>query len=209
MRQLIKKALIPYSIGEISLEIEKELHMNSWNGDLHYKIMADGVRYSARFLSDHRSPNRAFGDISNDVLYEQTKFSRFLRKNGIPFMRLVPVFKDKPFSIVEWNSESYRFILFEWIEGQHISHCDENIAEEFGKVAREIHDISSAYHTSAFSKTSHLVGYSQFVEELTISVNPAAIPEGNMAMIRRYIKNAKHHLEVSMTRKYDFIIQTD
>jgi Ser/Thr protein kinase RdoA (MazF antagonist) len=209
MYQLIKNALIPYSIGEISLKIEKELHINSWNGDLHYKIVADGVPFSARFLSNHRSPNSAFGDISNDVLYEQTKFSRFLRNSGIPFMRLVPVSNDMPFSTVEWDSVTYRFVLFEWIEGQHITHCDEYIAEEFGRVAREIHDRSSAYHTSVFPKKSHLDGYSHFVEELMNIVNLDAISEGNLAMIRRYIENANHHLEVSRTREYDFIIQTD
>ncbi|KMY31889.1 hypothetical protein ACZ11_06795 [Lysinibacillus xylanilyticus] len=45
MYQLIKKALEPYSLGNKSLIIEKELHIGSWNNDLHYKIVADGKKF--------------------------------------------------------------------------------------------------------------------------------------------------------------------
>ncbi|TYS89858.1 phosphotransferase enzyme family protein [Rossellomorea aquimaris] len=209
MYKLIKKALIPYSIGNRSLEIQKELHANSWNRDLHYKIVADGVPYSARFIADNRSPNSVFGDITNDILYEQTTFCRFLVNNGIPFMRLVPISHDVPFTTIEWGSEIYRFILFEWIEGQHITHCDKFIAEEFGKMAREIHDISSLYNSSVFPKKSHLDGYSQFAKELRNKGNTATISKDNLNLIQRYVEEAEHHIENSMTNEYDFIVQSD
>ena len=163
MYSLIKKALQPYSIGNESLTLEKTLHTDSWNGDLHFKILADDKAFSARFIKHNRSPNPVFGEISNDCLLEQIKFCRFLSENQIPFMRIFPVSENKPFTIIEWDNVMYRFVLFEWIEGQHITNCTTDIAAKFGKIAREMHDISSLYTSTVFTKKSHLEGYSKFI----------------------------------------------
>lgn len=37
-------------------------------------------------------------------------------------MHLFPVSVDLPFTTIEIENKSYRFILFEWIEGEHITH---------------------------------------------------------------------------------------
>lgn len=209
MYQLIKRALEPYSLGNESLFIEKELHKGSWNSDLHYKIVADGKPFSARFIKNNRSPNNVFGEISNDTLFEQTKFSRFLINNQVPFMHLLPVSEDLPFTTIEWENEIYRFILFEWIEGQHITHCDEYIAEEFGKMARKFHDISSLYKSSVFQKQSQLVGYSQFVDNLRNKVKAFYISLDNLKMVDEYLETTEYHIENARTKHFDFIIQSD
>lgn len=209
MYQLIKRALEPYSLGNESLFIEKELHIGSWNSDLHYKITADGKPFSARFIKNNRSPNKVFGEISNDTLFEQTKFCRFLVNNQVPFMQLLPVSEDLPFTIIEWENEIYRFILFEWIEGQHITHCDEYIAEEFGKMARKFHDISSLYKSSVFQKRSQLVGYSQFVDNLRSKVEESYISLDKLKMVYEYLEITEYHIENARTKHFDFIIQSD
>ncbi|MBJ7966924.1 phosphotransferase enzyme family protein [Bacillus cereus] len=209
MKQLIKKALIPYCIGNKTLVIEKELHINSWNSDLHYKIVVDGIPYSARFIRYNRSPNNVFGEITNEILYEQTKFCRFLVNNKVPFMRLFQISEDEPFTTVEWKNEVYRFILFEWIEGQHITHCDEYIAEEFGKVARRFHDISSIYKSSIFPKKSHLVGYSQFTNNLRNKVKTLNLSLENSKMIEEYLEITEHHIKKANTKRFDFILHSD
>lgn len=210
MYQLLKIALKPYSIGNKSLVIERELHTSSWNSDLHYKIVADGKPFSARFIKSNRSPNNVFGEISNDILYEQTKFCRFLVNNQIQFMRLVPVTEDLLFSTFEWNNEIYRFVLSEWIDGQHKTYCDEFIAEEFGKLARKFHDISSLYESSIFKKESHLVGYSQFIDKIRNEVNNSFnISKENKKLIEEYLIVAEQHIKNSITKKYDYIIQSD
>lgn len=209
MYQLIKKALEPYSLGNKSLIIEKELHIGSWNNDLHYKIVADGKNFSARFIKKERSTHTVFGEISNNILFEQTKFCRFLINNEVPFMHLFPVSVDLPFTTIEIENESYRFILFEWIEGEHITHCDEYIAEEFGKMARKFHDISSLYKSSAFSKQSQLVGYSQFVDNLRNKVEKSYISLENFKMVDNYLETTEYHIENAKTKQFDFIIQSD
>ncbi|MED4732191.1 aminoglycoside phosphotransferase family protein [Aneurinibacillus migulanus] len=209
MYQLIKKALEPYSLGNESLFIEKELHKGSWNSDLHYKIVANGKPFSARFIKNNRSLNNVFGEISNGTLFEQTKFCRFLVNNQVPFMHLLPVSEDLPFTTIEWGNEIYRFILFEWIEGQHITHCDEYIVEEFGKMARKFHDISSLYKSSVFPKQSQLVGYSQFVDNLRNKVKASYISLDNLKMVDEYLETTEYHIENARTKHFDFIIQSD
>ncbi len=209
MYQLIKKALEPYSLGNKSLFIEKELHKGSWNSDLHYKVVADGKPFSARFIMNNRSPNNVFGKISNDTLFEQTNFCEFLVNNQVPFMQLLPVSEDLPFTTLEWKNEIYRFILFEWIEGQHITHCDEYIAEEFGKMARKFHDISSLYKSSVFQKQSQLAGYSQFVEYVRNKVRVSYIPLDSLKMVDEYLETTEYHIENARTKHFDFIIQSD
>jgi Ser/Thr protein kinase RdoA (MazF antagonist) len=209
MYQLVEKALKPYSIETESLFIEKELHIDSWHNDLHFKILVDGKRYSARFIKSNRSSNMVFGEISNEVLVEQTKFCKYLVDHHIPFMKLVPVSDGVPFHTVEWEGESYRFTLFQWIEGQHITHCDGYIAEEFGKMARRFHDVSSGYDCSVFPKTSHLVGYRQFVDQLRDKVRSMDISWDLVEMVKEYLKVTEGHLEKASTQSYDFIIQSD
>ncbi|MEK4521068.1 phosphotransferase [Psychrobacillus sp. FSL W7-1457] len=206
---MIKKALEPYLLGNEVLFIEKELHKGSWNSDLHYKIVADGKPFSARFIKNNRSPNNIFGEISNDTLLEQTKFCRFLVNNKIPFIRLLPTSEGFPFTTITWEYETYRFILLEWIEGQHITHCDAYIAEEFGKIARKIHDISSLYKSSVFQKQSQLVGYSRFVENLRNKVKESYISIDNLKMVDEYLEITEYHIENATTKHFDFIIQSD
>ena len=89
-----------------------------------------------------------------------------------------------------------------WIEGEHLTHCTESIAESFGKKARKIHDISSTFQSSIFQKKSHLDGYAQFIDMLESKVS--ACKE-----LREYINLATYHIECAYTSNLQFIVQTD
>ncbi|PJZ18193.1 hypothetical protein CEW46_29950, partial [Bacillus cereus] len=55
MKHIIKDVLINYFKEIHSLAVEEELHKNSWHTDLHYKIIVNGKRYSARFINSKRT----------------------------------------------------------------------------------------------------------------------------------------------------------
>ncbi|PNK38840.1 hypothetical protein CBR55_10160 [Bacillus thuringiensis] len=184
------------------LIVEAELHKNSWHTDLHYKIIVNGDRYSARFMNSDRTTNPAFGTLSNEQLKEQVRFTYYLREHGIPFMQIKENRAGGSFTFVTWNDEQYRFVLSTWIEGEHITHCTETMAEIFGKEARNIHDISSTFQNSTFQKKSHLDGYGEFIKLLENK-------GGTCKELRGYIELAKCHIECAYTNNLEFIVQTD
>ncbi|TPV41089.1 phosphotransferase enzyme family protein [Bacillus dicomae] len=202
MKHIIRNAVMNYFKEIHSLAVEEELHKDSWNTDLHYKIMVNGKRYSARFMNSKRTINPAFGALSNEQLIEQVRFTYYLREHKIPFMQINKNRAGEPFTLVAWNEEQYRFVLSNWIEGEHITHCTENIAEAFGKEARKIHDISCAFQSSIFQKKSHLDGYAEFLKMLESK-------ESACKELREYIDLATYHIECAYTSKLEFIVQTD
>ncbi|OJE42510.1 hypothetical protein BAQ49_11780 [Bacillus proteolyticus] len=202
MKHIIKDVLMNYFKEIHSIAVEEELHKDSWNTDLHYKIMVNGKRYSARFMNSTRTINPAFGTLSNEQLKEQVRYTYYLREQGIPFMQINKNRAGESFTFVTWNDEQYRFVLSNWIEGEHITHCTENIAEAFGTEARKIHDISSTFQSSIFQKKSHLDGYAQFLNMLESKAS--ACKE-----LREYIDLAKYHIEYAHTSDLEFIVQTD
>ncbi|WP_242245966.1 phosphotransferase [Bacillus cereus group sp. BfR-BA-01523] len=202
MKHIIRNVLMNYFEEIHSLAVEEELHNNSWNTDLHYKIMVNGKRYSARFINSARTINPAFGALSNEQLIEQTRFTYYLRKHAVPFMQVNKNKAGESFTFVIWNDEHYRFVLSNWIEGEHITHCTEVIAKAFGKEARKIHDISSTFSSLIFQKKSHLDGYTEFIKMLENKGN--ACKE-----LRAYIDLAKYHIECAYTSELEFIVQTD
>ncbi|WP_142312874.1 phosphotransferase enzyme family protein [Bacillus toyonensis] len=202
MKQIIKDILINYFKEIHSLIVEEKLHKNSWHTDLHYKIMVNGNRYSARFINSDRTINPAFGTLSNEQLKEQVRFTYYLREHEIPFMQINKNRAGEPFTFVTWNDEQYRFVLSTWMEGEHVTHCTETMAEVFGKEARKIHDISSTFQSSIFQKKSHLDGYGEFIKLLENK-------GGTCKELQRYMNLAKYHLECVHTNGLEFIVQTD
>ncbi|MGG0301183.1 phosphotransferase [Bacillus albus] len=202
MKQIIKDIVINYFKEIHSLLVEEELHKNSWHTDLHYKIIVNGDRYSARFINSDRTINPAFGTLTNEQLKEQVRFTYYLREHDIPFMQIKENRAGDSFTFVTWNDEQYRFVLSTWIEGEHITRCTETMAEVFGKEARKIHDISSMFQSSIFQKKSHLDGYGEFIKLLE---NKGV----TCKELRGYIDLAKYHIECAHTNDLEYIVQTD
>lgn len=92
-----------------------------------------------------------------------------------------------------------------------INHIDEYIAEEFGKVARGFHVISSLYKSSILPKKSHLDGFTQFINDIR---NQVKLVKTNMSvealkMVEDYLQLTENHIKNEVTTKFDFIIQSD
>ena len=202
VKHIIKDVLMNYFKELHSLVVEEELHKNSWHTDLHYKMIVNGRRYSARFINSNRTINPAFGTLSNEQLKEQVRYTYYLRKHGIPFMQINKNRSGESFTLVTWHDEQYRFVLANWIEGEHLTHCTEAIAKNFGKEARKIHDISSTFQSSIFQKNSHLDGYVEFIKMLENKC-------GTCKELREYIDLAKAHINCAHTSDLQFIVQTD
>ncbi|PEJ94825.1 phosphotransferase enzyme family protein [Bacillus wiedmannii] len=202
MKHIIRNVVINYFKEIHTLVVEEELHKNSWHTDLHYKIIVNGDRYSARFINSNRTINPAFGMLSNEQLKEQVRFTYYLREHGIPFMQIKENMAGDCFTLLTWNDEQYGFVLSTWIEGEHITHCTETMAEVFGKEVRKIHDISSTFQSPIFQKKSHLDGYGEFIKLLDNK-------GGTCKELRGYIELAKYHIECAHTSDLEFIVQTD
>lgn len=202
VKHIIRNVVMNYFKEIHTLAVEEELHKNSWHTDLHYKIIVNGKRYSARFINSKRTINPAFGALLNEQLIEQVRFTYYLREHGIPFMQINKNRMGESFTFVTWNDEQYRFVLSNWIEGEHITYCTEAIAKAFGKEARKIQDISNVFQSSIFQKKSHLDGYAQFIHMLESKAS--ACKE-----LREYINLAKYHIECAYTSELEFIVQTD
>lgn len=202
VKHIVRNVVMNYFKEIHSLAVEEELHKDSWNTDLHYKIMVNGKRYSARFINSDRTINPAFGALSNEQLIEQVRFTYYLRGHGIPFMQINKNRTGESFTFVTWNDKQYRFVLSNWIEGEHITHCTEAIAKAFGKEARKIHDISCAFQSSIFQKKSHLDGYIEFIHMLESKASTCG-------KLREYIDLVKYHIECAYTSELEFIVQTD
>ncbi len=88
MKHIIRNVVMNYFKEIHTLVVEEELHKNSWHTDLHYKIIVNGKRYSARFINSKRTINPAFGALSNEQLMEQVRFTYYVREHEIPFMQI-------------------------------------------------------------------------------------------------------------------------
>ncbi|MEK4865629.1 phosphotransferase [Bacillus sp. FSL E2-8895] len=202
MKHIIRNVVMNYFKEIHSLIVEEELHKNSWHTDLHYKIIVNGNRYSARLMNSKRTINPAFGTLSNEQLKEQVQFTYYLREYGIPFMQIKENRAGESFTLVTWNDEQYRFVLSTWIDGEHITHCTETMAEVFGREARKIHDLSSTFQSPIFQKKSHLDGYNEFIKLLENK-------SGICKELRGYIDLVKYHIKCAHTSDLEFIVQTD
>lgn len=100
MKHIIKDVLMNYFKEIHTLVVEKELHKNSWHTDLHYKIIVNEERYSARFINSKRTINPAFGSLSNEQLIEQVRFTYYLREHKIPLMQINKNRAGEPFTLV-------------------------------------------------------------------------------------------------------------
>lgn len=208
MQQFFKTILPSYDIRAASLHIEKELHTKSWHHDLHYKIRADGVAYSARLIRKNRSPHEAFGILNEKIIEEQIRFITFLNEQNIPFMKMKLTADQKPYIYVSFKNKVYLFVLFQWMDGKHITCCDEKVAKIFGQKAREILEVSSRFHSPVFKKTSHLNGYTQFIE--LIREKTTSLSEPLNQRIETYLEKAECFIKHSYPPNgYEFIVQSD
>jgi Ser/Thr protein kinase RdoA (MazF antagonist) len=209
MLDLLKRAIKQYGLNSLTLSIKKVLQPTNWHGDLHYQIEVDGKYYSARFLRRKRYEQTAFVELTDEVLNEQIIFCRYLYDSGIPFMKHCSTKNDELFLVIRDEENEWRFVLFEWIAGKHITHCSEIIAERFSVMASKIHHISSMYESDVFTRKSHLEGYKQFHQLIVSEVETSSFWPYNIQMLEQYLTLATYHIETAKVERMEYIIQLD
>ncbi|WP_256123731.1 phosphotransferase enzyme family protein [Paenibacillus chitinolyticus] len=207
--QLLKMSIKPYGLNPSRLIIEKELQPDSWHGDLHFKIHVDNKSYSARFIGIKRYETDVFIKLSDEILTEQLRFCNYLLNSGIPFMEHVSTVNGEPFALVKDVDKEWKFVLFEWIQGQHLTHCTESIAEKFGAFARKIHNISSKFETVVFPKESHSKGHEHFYNLLCNHADSSKFSPSTNEILKSYLNEIEYHKDKAKTDSYDYIVQSD
>lgn len=209
MEKLLKNILNKYPFSVNSIEVVIELNPQNWHNDQHYKILVNNYTYSARFISIHRSNNEFFGELSDEMINDQIKFTEFLGENNIPFMQVVKTRKNERFLSVLIDNQTYRFILFKWIDGIHITKFNKSITEKVGYMAAKFHTTATGFKSNSFPKKSHLIAYEGFVKRLLNESNSKNISKVNSSKLREYLSLTKMHLNKAYTDQLDFIIQSD
>lgn len=209
MLQFLQMSIKHYGLDPSSLIIETELQSNSWHGDLHFKIHANNKSYSARIIGNKRYETDVFIELSDEVLSEQIRFCNYLLHSGIPFMKHVSTAEGKPFALVRDEDKQWKFILFEWIQGEHLTHCTDSIATKLGIFARKVHDISAKFESAVFPKESHSKGHEQFYNLLSNHAGLSALSPSTNELLITYFNEARHHKEKAKTESFDYIVQSD
>ncbi|TFD94550.1 aminoglycoside phosphotransferase family protein [Jeotgalibacillus sp. R-1-5s-1] len=204
---MISSAIRNYGLNTSTLKVLEILPENA-HGDLHFKIEVDGVCYSARFVGSDRYDHDVFGYLTDDVLVEQMRFCDYLNDHGIPFMLRKTPADGSTFIHFTWDNVHYRFLLFEWIEGEHITHCTPDIAYKFGVLARRYHDVSGSFD-SPLPRISHLVGYQKFIGMIQSDLDSVALSNEDKQLLQAYINQSEHLIKCSFSDAPDFIMQSD
>ncbi|WP_217558926.1 phosphotransferase enzyme family protein [Paenibacillus sp. GbtcB18] len=207
--QLLKMAVKQYGLNPSSLIIEKELQSNNWHGDLHFKIHIDNKSFSARFIGNKRYETDVFIQLSDKVLNEQIRFCNYLLNSGIPFMKHVPTVNGESFTSICFEDKVWKFVLFEWMEGEHLTQCTDTIARTFGAFARKIHNISSKFETNVFPQESHSKGHQEFYNLLVAHATSSKLSPPTTDLLKSYLNESEHHKDRAKTDSHDFIVQSD
>ncbi|GIP32210.1 phosphotransferase enzyme family protein [Paenibacillus sp. J2TS4] len=205
---ILREAIEDYGLDPDKLIIVKKLSGHS-HGDSHYQIRIQDKCYSARFISNKRYDHDVFIDLTDAVLEQQMKFIDFLNGHGIPFMRRFTTLTGHSFKKLNWNGTDYRFLLFEWIDGIHMTRCTEKIAYKSGVMARQYHNVSSKFNAS-LPKISHFEGSMKWLSMIKDTAGNASLAPENSAILQEYIQLAEHHIEAAYSSPAnDFIMQSD
>ncbi|MFD1888236.1 phosphotransferase enzyme family protein [Paenibacillus wenxiniae] len=206
---LLQRAIYLYGLNANSLTIEQELQSYNQHGDIHFQIRINHQSYSARLIGNKRYETDVFIGLSDEIVHEQIRFCSYLVDAGIPFMKHIETQYGEPFIRFHFADQEWRFILFEWLEGEHITHGTERIAYTFGEFARNIHRVSAQFESTIFSQSSHLQGYDQFYHLLHTPVEMATLMLSTKELLRSYFKQVEYHLQCAKADSFNFIVQSD
>ncbi|ARU60686.1 hypothetical protein CBW65_06000 [Tumebacillus avium] len=187
----IREALQGFGLDPATLVVRRELPDN-WHGDLHYKIAAEGKAYGMRFLAEVRSQEDGspFVNLSDEVLREQMRYVDHLTGQGIPFMRRVPPVNGEAFVTVQDDGGILRrVVLFEWLDGIHITAMTMETAFRMGEMARRYHDASNGFKSDVLPRMIHTDNYLETLNSLRSERDKFTQPEERGALLDTYMLN--------------------
>ncbi|TCP57583.1 Ser/Thr protein kinase RdoA (MazF antagonist) [Tumebacillus sp. BK434] len=185
----IREALQGFGLNPETMVVRRELPDN-WHGDLHYKIAAEGRAYGIRFMAEVRSQEDGspFANLADDVLHEQMRYVDHLTAQGIPFMRRVrPVNGDAFVTVKDDNGVVRRCVLFEWLDGIHITAHTMETAFRMGELARRYHDASHGFQSDFLPRKIHTDSYREMLNSLRAERAKLTQPEERGALLDTYM----------------------
>lgn len=194
--RMIQEALGGFGLDSNTLVVRRKLPDN-WHGDLHYKIAVEGKSYSARFMAYQRAKEDAspFANLADEVLREQMRYVDHLLARGIPFMKRVKTTEGDAFVLVEDDRGVIRrCMLFEWMDGVHITVNTEEVAFRMGEMARRYHDASQGFATDVLPRKIHTENYLQMIELLGRERDKRALTGKVRKRLNAYIAHAKEQI---------------
>jgi Ser/Thr protein kinase RdoA (MazF antagonist) len=191
---LLQAALSLYDLDTRTLSIDKELPAN-WHGDLHLKITVADIAYSARFYHESRYDKTIIGvRLTDEEICEQFRFIDTLRAHGVPFMPYLSTAEGEPFAKVEWEGTKYRFLLFRWLDGVHLTLGTPSIAEKMGQMTRRYHDVSAHFHSDILRYHDQKIMYSEHLRVLQETTDICPLASADRDVIQVYLEECKKHL---------------
>jgi Ser/Thr protein kinase RdoA (MazF antagonist) len=196
--ELIYKACRSYHQPFQHLSIEKTILSKGRHGDNHFKVKLDDTCYSLRLIPYMRYKESAFSLLTDTVLVEQLKYSDYLIAKGIPFMKRLEIGNNRYFTKIYHDGVEWRCCMFEWIEGEHITRNTVHTAEQVGKFAREFHDVSLPYISTALPNVRHTSAYQKWVNSIRAYLKQPISPKNRrlltsyLELTQKYIDSANH-----------------
>jgi Ser/Thr protein kinase RdoA (MazF antagonist) len=113
------------------------------------------------------------------------------------------------FQRVKVGEEDWRFVLFDWLEGEHLTHGSVTVAERFGRMARKINDLSSGYRSEIFPKESHVQGSEQFLIMIRNQWELTSLAPDSNYLLQHYVTLIQYHIDQARSDLLEFVIQSD
>ncbi|ASS73734.1 hypothetical protein CIG75_01260 [Tumebacillus algifaecis] len=195
--RIIRKALPGFGLDPSTLVMRRVLPEN-WHGDLHFKIAVGEKSYVARFIAERRSKEDAtpFTNLADEVIREQMRYIDHLNNQGIPFMRRVKPQSGEAFVVVEDDKGiKRRCVLFEWLDGIHITAQTMETAFRMGEVARRYHDASYGFHSEVLPRKIHTAGYREVLDSLRAERDAHSLNKRDRARLNKYLDLAAAMIE--------------
>ncbi|GGE60598.1 phosphotransferase enzyme family protein [Priestia taiwanensis] len=195
-RELVYKACRSYRPSMQQLTIEEIITSTGKHGDNHFKIKLDETYYSLRLIPYTRYKDSTFSLLTDAVLEEQLKYGDYLVGKGIPFMRRTELQQNRYFTKIHHDGAEWRCCMFEWLEGEHITHNTIRTAERMGEFAREFHDVSLTYASRVLPNVRHTTAYQKWVNSIRTYLKQA-IPTQTRRLLTSYIETVQQHIDTA------------
>lgn len=209
--QLISLALSRFGISYDSA-IHRSISLSTLgiHGDKHYRIICDDNVYSLRLLADDRYKSETQLASASD-LNQQLRATDRMREHGLPFMkRIQPITDSSTFSTIQDDTDrTWRCVLFDWIDGTHITAQTKSSASKIGALLRQLHDIPVDSQFS-FPVVDHTVAYQKWIHDL--SKEDTTITSIDQQNLSNYLDLVQFHIyQAQRTSKNDVlpVLSTD
>ncbi|UKS54715.1 phosphotransferase enzyme family protein [Exiguobacterium acetylicum] len=197
--QLISIALSRFGISYDSAN-DRSVSLSTFgiHGDRHYRITCDDNVYSLRLLADDRYRSETHLASASD-LNQQLLVTDRMREHGLPFMKRVqPTTDSSTFSTIQDDTgREWHCVLFDWIDGTHVTAQTNSSASKIGALLRQLHDIPVDLQFS-FPVVDHTVAYRKWLHDLSKEdTTIASIDQQNLS---NYLDLVQFHIYQAQRR---------